>query len=417
MRPYSPDSPWDLDPSILYLTHGTYGACPRPVVEAQRALLAELESNAIRFLTREFEDRWDAARRSIADFLQADPEGLVAVPNATAGVATVLASLRLRPGDELLTNDHEYNATLNALAATADRAKARVVQVQIPLPIQHPEQVVEAILAGVSPRTRLALISHVTSPSGLVFPIETIVRELHRLGVDTLVDAAHAPGMLPVDVGALGAAYWTGNGHKWLCGPKAAGVLIVREDRRGGVVPLITSHGRNDPRAERPPLWREFDWQGTSNPTAFLALPEAIRVIGDLAGGWPAHMAGNRALAIEARTLLNERLGLAPIAPESMLGSMASIRLPTVLDEDGANAIVHSLAEEERIEVPIVAFPVRAALAPGARPTHNLLRISAQRYNVRSDYERLAEALIRRGLAAHEGVRPAAASASGIVAG
>ena len=128
-------------------------------------------------------------------------------------------------------------------------------------------------------------MSHVTSPSGLVFPIETIVRELDRLGVDTLVDAAHAPGMLPVDVAALGAAYWTGNGHKWLCGPKVAGMLVVREDRREGVRPLVTSHGRNDPRTERPALWREFDWQGTSNPSAFLSLPEAIRVIGELQPG------------------------------------------------------------------------------------------------------------------------------------
>ena len=227
MRPYSPDSPWDFDPAITYLTHGTYGACPRPVIEAQRALMAELEANPIEFLTRGLEQRWDAARRAVAEFLNADPEGLVAVPNATTGVATVLASLRLRPGDELLTNDHEYNATLNALAATAERAKARVVQVQIPLPIQHPEQVVEAILAGVTPRTRLALVSHVTSPSGLVFPIETIVRELDRLGVDTLVDAAHAPGMLPLDLRALGAAYWTGNGHKWMCAAEGAAIFFV----------------------------------------------------------------------------------------------------------------------------------------------------------------------------------------------
>lgn len=399
MRPYAADSPWDFEPGVTYLTHGTYGACPRPVLERHQALLADLESNPIRFLTRELEERWDAARRAIAGFLHADPEGLVGVPNATTGVATVLASLRLRPGDELLTDDHEYNATLNALELTAERAKARVVRVSIRLPIRHPEEVVEAILAGVTPRTRLAMISHVTSPSGLVFPIETIVRELDRLGVDTLVDGAHAPGMLPLDLTALGAAYWTGNGHKWLCGPKTAGMLVVREDRRAGVAPLVTSHGRNDPRTDRPPLWRAFDWQGTLSPAAFLALPEAIRVIDGLhPGGWPAHMAANRALALQARSMLNDRLGLAPIAPESMVGSMASVRLPETLDEDGANAIAHSLAREERIEVPIVAFPVRAARQPGAGPTANLLRISAQRYNEPADYELLAEGLVRRGI-------------------
>ncbi len=317
VRPYSPDCPWDLDPSITFLNHGSFGACPRPVLEAQWGLIRELESNPLKFLGREFEDRLDAARAEVAAFLNADPEGLVVVPNATTGVATVLGSVRLRPGDELLTTNHEYNATLNALAAVADRARARVVRVAIPVPIRHAEEAVEALLTAVTPRTRLALISHVTSVSGLVLPIETIVRELNRLGVDTIVDAAHAPGMIPVDVQALGAAYWTGNGHKWLCGPKGAGFLHVREDRRDTVLPLVTSHGRNDPRTERPPLWKEFDWQGTSDPTAFLALPEAIRVIGGLQpGGWAAHMADNRALALDARRRLNTALGLEPIAPE-----------------------------------------------------------------------------------------------------
>jgi isopenicillin-N epimerase len=413
MRPYAEDSPWDLDPAITYLTHGTFGACPRSILEAQRALVAELEANALRFLDREFEVRLDAARAAVAAFLNADPEGLVVVPNATTGVATVLESLRLRPGDELLTNDHEYNATLNALATVAERARGRVVRVSIPLPIRHPEQVVEAILAGVTPHTRLALISHVTSPSGLVFPIETIVRELDRLGVDTLVDAAHAPGQVPVDMNALGAAYWTGNGHKWLCGPKVAGVLHVREDRRSGVLPLVTSHGRNDPRSDRPQLWKEFDWQGTGNPTAFLALPGAIELVGGLQpGGWLGHMAANRALVLAGRDLLDERLGLEPIAPDSMVGSMASIALPIAPGEATTGALTTSLALEDRIEVPVGPFPVRAAREPGAAPSHALLRLSAQRYNQPADYERLADALVRRGL-----TRTAARGASAIVAG
>jgi isopenicillin-N epimerase len=399
MRPYAPDSPWDFDPSITYLTHGTYGACPRPVLAAQQALVAELESDPIRFLTREFEGRLDTAREAVAAFINADPAGLVVVPNATTGVATIVESLRLRPGDELLTNDHEYNATLNALASVAERARGRVVRVPIPLPIRHPEQVVEAILAGVTPRTRLALISHVTSPTGLVFPIETIVRELDRLGVDTLVDAAHAPGMVPVDVRAIGAAYWTGNGHKWLCGPKGAGVLYVREDRRAGVLPLVTSHGRNDPRSDRPALWKEFDWQGTGNPTAFLALPEALRVIGELQpGGWPAHMAANRQLVLAGRDRLIAALGLEPLAPDSMIGSMAAVRLPIPADETATEALTNGLATDERIEVPVGPFPVRAAREPGAAPSAALLRISAQRYNEPADFERLADALVRRGV-------------------
>jgi isopenicillin-N epimerase len=413
VRTYGPDSPWDFDPTITYLTHGTYGACPRPVIEYQRALRTELEANPIRFLTRELEGRLDAARRDVAAFLNADPEGLVVVPNATTGVATVLESLRLRPGDELLTNDHEYNATVNALETVAARAKARVVQVEVRLPLRHPEEVVEAHLAAVTPRTRVALISHVTSPSGLVFPIETLVRELDRLGVDTLVDAAHAPGMVPVDVRALGAAWWTGNGHKWLCGPKGAGMLYAREDKRAELRPLVTSHGRNDPRPDRPALWKEFDWQGTGDPTAFLSLPEALRVVGSLdPGGWPAHMESNRAAAIRARRLLHDRLSLEPIAPESMLGSMAAVALPMATDDAATDGLTRALAEEDRIEVPIVSFPARACRTPGRPPAKALLRVSAQRYNEPADYDLLADALLRRGLG-----RAAVGTASGIVAG
>jgi isopenicillin-N epimerase len=413
VRPYGPASPWDFDPAITYLTHGTYGACPRPVIEYQRALRAELEANPIRFLTRELEGRLDAARAVVAAFLHADPEGLVVVPNATTGVATVLESLRLRPGDELLTNDHEYNATVNALETVAGRAKARVVRVEVPLPIRHPEEVVEAHLAAVTPRTRVALISHVTSPSGLVFPIETLVRELDRLGVDTLVDAAHTPGQLAVDLRALQPAWWTGNGHKWLCGPKGAGMLYAREDKRADLRPLVTSHGRNDPRPDRPPLWKEFDWQGTQDPTAFLSLPKALDVIGSLdPGGWPAHLASNHATAVDARRLLNDRLSLEPIAPESMLGAMASIALPVPPDEATTDALTRVLADEDHIEVPIVSFPARACRVPGQPPARALLRVSAQRYNEPSDYERLADVLVRRGLG-----HAASGAASGIVAG
>src|SRR6185503_4229161 len=195
------------------------------------------------------------------------------------------------------------------------------------------------------------------------------------------------------DVRALGAAYWTGNGHKWLCGPKTAGVLVVREDRRAGVLPLVTSHGRNDPRTDRPHLWKEFDWQGTLNLTPFLSLPESFRVIGGLQlGGWAAHMAANHELALRARRLLHEALGTEPIAPESMIGSMASIALPMALNETEARTLTDSLAVEDRIEVPAVPFPVRGARpTPDAAYTNGFVRISAQRYNEPADYELLAD--------------------------
>jgi isopenicillin-N epimerase len=183
----------------------------------------------------------------------------VFVPNATTGVSTVLGSLRFRPGDELLASDHEYNATLNAMRAAAERDEATLVIVRIPFPIRDPSQAVEAYLEAVTPRTRLALVSQVTSPTALVLPVDAIVRELDRRGVDALVDGAHAPGMVEVDLGRLGAAYWTGNAHKWLCAPKGVGAPCARTSR--GDPPLVISHGRTRPHDR--PLPAEVRLAGT----------------------------------------------------------------------------------------------------------------------------------------------------------
>jgi isopenicillin-N epimerase len=414
VRPYGPDSPWRFAPGLVYLTHGTFGATPVPILEGQRALIDELEADPIEVLYREFERRRDLARVAVARFVGADPEGVVVVPNVTTAVSTVIRSLRLRPGDELLTDDHEYNAVLNAMRLAAEDARARVVVAPIPLPIRHPEEVVEALLARVTPRTRLAVVSHVTSPTGLVFPIETIVRELDRLGVDTLVDAAHAAGQVPVDVEALGAAYWSTNGHKWLCGPKVSGILAIRADRRHGIRPLVTSHGWNDQRADRHPLWREFDWQGTTDPTPFLMLPDAIALLENLdAEGWPGLMAANRSFARAARARLEGRLGLPSIAPESMVASMAAVTIPGLASDDEILDVITRLHDEDRLEVAFTSWPVPGARAhPADPPDRVLVRVSGQRYNDASDIDRLVEVLTERGLDAAEGSR-----ASAIVSG
>lgn len=396
MHPYGPDVPWRLDPSIAFLNHGSFGACPVPVIAAQRALIDRLEADPVRFLSVDIDDLIGDARAIVSRFLGADPEGLVFVPNATTGVSTVLRSLAFRPGDELLTTDHEYNATLNALAEVARRDGARVVVARIPLPITNPGDVVEAILAAVTPRTRLALVSHITSPTAAVLPIEAIVRELDARGIDTLVDAAHAPGQVAVDVEALGAAYWTANGHKWLCGPKGSGVLVVRADRRDRIRPLVISHGWND-LADRPRLWKEFDWTGTVDPTPFLALPEAIRVVGALdPGGWPAVMAANRSLALDARARLLGTLGTEPLVPGSMVGSMAAVRLPGDWTTSALDALGRAL-RDDGVVVPVVGFPVPAARDRAADPPAvGIMRVSAQRYNEPADYDRLTAALGRR---------------------
>ena len=391
-------SPWLLEPDVSFLNHGSFGACPEPVLEAQRAWRDRMEREPVRFMTRELEGHLDEARREVAAFLGSDADGLAFVPNATTGVSTVLASLRFKAGDELLACDHEYNATLNALRAAADRDGARVVLVRVPFPISDPSQVVEAYLEAVTPRTRLALVSHVTSPTALVMPVGALVRELDRRGIDTLVDGAHAPGMLPLDLETLGAAYWTGNGHKWLCGPKGSGVLHVRADLRAHIRPLVTSHGANSERTDRTRYRLTFDWTGTSDPTAYLAMAAAIRYVGGLhEDGWSGLMAANAALAREGRDRLCAALGLAAPAPDVMLGSMAAIPLPTVSPTPAAaQRLEAALFDEDRIDVPVLTFPVKAGWQPGSGPTTAIIRISAQRYNRPAEYAVLAERLAAR---------------------
>jgi isopenicillin-N epimerase len=393
------DLGWRLDPAVTFLNHGSYGACPAPVLEVQRAWRDRLEAEPVRFLTGDLDGLLDEARAGVGRFLGADPEGLAFVPNVTTGVNTILQSLHFRPGDEVLTDDHEYNATINALRAVAARDGAAVVVAPIPFPIDGPGEALEAILGAVTERTRLLVVSHVTSPTALILPVSELVEELDRRGIDTLVDGAHAPGMIPLDVDRLGAAYWTGNGHKWLCGPKGTAVLWVREDRRDRIHPLVVSHGANAPLAGRSRFRHEFDWVGTTDPTGFLALPAAIDWMDGLTtpdgGGWPAVMAANHALALEGRDIVAGALGVEPPAPDAMLGSMAALPLPGVAGEAEAEALSMALEVGDRIQVPIGPWPVRAARREGATP-RVLLRISAQRYNERLDYERLAAALARR---------------------
>ena len=250
---------------------------------------------------------------------------------------------------------------------------------------------------SVTPRTRLLVVSHVTSPTALVFPIERLVREFDDRGIDTLVDAAHAPGMVPVDVDALGAAYWAGNGHKWMYGPKGTGVLWVRADRRAAIHPLVVSHGANEPLAGRSRYRWEFDWIGTPDPTGYLALPIAIDwIAAALPGGWPGVMAANHALAIDGRDRVRRALGIERVAaPDEMLGAMAAIPLPGVATEAAAVELDRRLFADG-FEVPLPSWPVRAARArPEDPPRIVTVRLSAAPYNEPADYDRLGAAVAR----------------------
>jgi len=380
---------WVLDETVTFLNHGSFGSCPRPVLEAQDELRRLMEAEPVRFLDGELERRLDEARAALGRFVGADPADLAFVPNATFAVNTVLRSRRFAPGDEILVTDMEYNACLNAAEFVAGSG-ARVVAARVPFPVASPKAAADAVLAAVTPRTRLALLSHITSPTGMILPVETLVSELQRRGVDVLVDGAHAPGQVALDLAALGAAYYTGNCHKWLCAPKGAAFLHARRDRQEGLRPLAISHGANSRRADRSKFRLEFDWTGTADPTPYLCVPAAIRAVGARApGGWPEIMQRNHALAVEARTILATALGVEAPCPPEMIGAMAALPLPPRLAGAPAPAGGHDplherLFAEHRIEVPIFAWPT---------PERKLVRVSAQLYNRREQYEKLARAL------------------------
>ena len=380
---------WDLDPDTVFLNHGSFGACPRVVMQTQSALRAELERQPVRFMHRELEGRLDHARGALADLVGCPASDLAFVPNATTGVNTVLRSLSFAPGDELLTIDQTYNACRNALDFVAARSGARVVTVAIPFPIAGPELVVERVLAAVTERTRLLLIDHVTSPTGLVLPVAELVQRLAARGIDTLVDGAHAPGMLPLDLQRLGAAYYTGNCHKWLCTPKGSALLYVRPDRQDRIRPLVLSHGANSTRTDRSRFRLEFDFTGTDDPTAYLCVPAALQFLRDLVpGGLDAIRAHNHALACHGRDRLCEVLGVAKPAPDIMLGSLAAVPLPLTdappIGPHGLDPLQLALHDRHRIEVPVMRWH---------NPQLRLLRISPQIYHSRAQHDWLAQAL------------------------
>lgn len=381
---------WSLDPEVTFLNHGSFGACPTDVLQHQADLRARLEAEPVLFLHRQIEPLLEGARAALAAFLGADAEDFAFVTNATTGVNTVLRSLRFEPGDEVLTTDHEYNASKNALDFVAERWGAKVVVAKLPWPVPSADAVVDTVLSLVTPRTKLLLVDHVTSQTALVMPVARLIRTLRERGVETLVDGAHGPGMLPLNLKELGAGYYTGNCHKWICAPKGAAFLHVRRDLQESIRPLAMSHGFNSPRRDISRFRLEFDWTGTHDPTPFLCVPKALEVMGRmLPGGWPEVMESNRAKAVAARAYLCERLKTAPHCPEDMLGSMATVGLPEGFPVEPRaplylDPLQERLFDNHRIEVPVTAWP---------KAPQRHLRVSAQLYNTHMEYQRLGDAL------------------------
>ncbi|MGV3771921.1 MAG: aminotransferase class V-fold PLP-dependent enzyme [Verrucomicrobiales bacterium] len=384
---------WSLRSGIHFLNHGSFGSCPKPVLQFQSDLRNRLEAQPIQFLVRELEGLWDGARQTLARFVGAEADNLVFVPNATSGVNTVIRSLQFSVGDEVLVTNHEYGASRNAVAHGARQQGAVIREVKIPFPLSGPEAVLEPIMESLNPRTRLVLLDHVTSQSGLIFPLETILAELNGRGIESLIDGAHAPGMIPLQLERLRPTYYTGNCHKWLCAPKGAGFLYVRPEKQEFIRPLAISHGATSNRKDRSRFLVEFGWMGTGDPTAMLSVGKAIEVMGAaLPGGWPAVMKHNHELAVKGRTILCKAFGIPAPAPDDMLGSMATVPIADDTEEGQslsplyANHLQEKLWRDYQVEVPIVPWP---------EWPRRQVRISAQLYNTAEQYEYLARLLVQ----------------------
>jgi isopenicillin-N epimerase len=377
--PIRPDiaSEWLLEEGVDFLNHGSFGAVPRAVFDEQTEWRRRVEARPVETLARRGDELIGVAKEAAGRWLGMRPGDFGLVTNATEGVNAVLRSLALRPGDELLTTTHVYNAVRQAMRYVAARGGATYRELDVPLPLGGSDQIAERVTAGLSQRTRLLVIDHVTSPTAVIFPVERIVRACAARGVDVLIDGAHAPAMLPLDVQSIGAAYYAGNLHKWAFAPRGAAFLWARRDRQADVHPTIISHRLNEGFA------REFGWQGTRDVSAWLSVPRAIEFLRDL--GEERVRSHNHDLAAWAHRLLCRRWEVEPLTPDdgSLLGSMATVSLPgrlATMTEAEAEALQRRMYHEHRFEVPLHRFAGRWRL-----------RVSCQVYNSATQYERLAE--------------------------
>ena len=378
---------WDFG-GVDYMNHGSYGACPRRVRDfVQKERLALLQ-NPIDYFGLQNPKHLAENREFWAGFTRADPEGTVHVECATLGVSTVLKSLALRgyfkSGDEILLTNHGYNACNNAVREIVAFTGAKAVIADIPFPIQSSVQATEAVLNAATGATRLALIDHVTSETGLIFPLEDIVNGLKARGIDTLVDGAHAPAQVPIDLEKTNAAFYTGNGHKWLCGAPGCAFLYVREDFRDSIRPLSTSHGANDPNPDSSVFQKTFAWTGTRDVTAFSTPKVAYEALSALhpQGLW-AVVNDNKRLVRNGYKLLLDALGAKPLAPDDMIGTMASVILPP----GNALQLYHHLRRK-------YGFITQTAELSPQFGKGRVLRISAQAYNQPEQYVRLTDAVM-----------------------
>ena len=367
-----------LRPDVVFLNHGSFGACPGPVFETYQKWQLELELQPIEFLGRRFNDLMRDARRALAAYLGTEAGNLVCVPNATTCVNIVARSLHLHEGDEILSTDHEYGAMDRTWRFMCEKTGARYINYPIPLPLESQEQFVEALWSAVTDRTRVLFLSHITSPTALIFPIEELCRRARQRGILTVIDGAHAPGQITVDLKRIGADFYSGNCHKWAMSPKGAGFLYARPEVQPLLEPLVVSWGWESEQPGDSPFIDHHEWTGTRDPAAFLSVPAAIEFM--RAHDWDQVRAECHALAREFRRRVTELTGLTPLSPDSRewYAQMVAVPLPGC----DINAIKARLYNDYRIEIPLVAW--------NGMP---LIRASFGAYNTRDDLDRVVGAL------------------------
>ena len=373
---------WALEPGRVFLNHGSYGACPKAVIEEQNELRWRLEHSPSNFMNRLYPSLLKAVREKLCNFLNCHPLDLALLTNATSGINAVLRSLEWQPGDEILLTDHGYNACRNVVSYLEQTRGVKTVQTPLPFPALNESDIVERLLADVSPRTRLALLDHVSSPTGLIFPIERLARELSARGILVAVDGAHAPGMLDLNFCSLaecGVNYYAGNFHKWCCAPRGSAFLWVAREYQTGLHPGAISHGFSGPVTDSRYL-QEFDWCGTFDPTAWLVIPSSLNLLSQLLpGGWQQLRSECQALLLQGREIVAQSLPKQPLVAEHLLGQLATLELPSGTDPLSLHL---ELYDDHGIDSWTTEWNGRS-----------FLRLSAAPYNLLEDYEKLAKAL------------------------
>jgi len=382
---------WPLDPDLTFLNHGSYGVCPRPILEAQRHYRARMERDPVSWFMRDQEALLDGAREALGGLIGCRGEDIGWTPNATVAIATVLHAMEWRQGDEILVCDQEYMSAINEGRRLGDRRGVRLVIAPLTTPVHDEDEIVERIVSRVSGRTRLAIISHITSPSAIVMPVQRLTRELRARGVDVLIDGAHGPGQIDIDLTRLDATYYVATLHKWVCAPKGAGMLWVNPDRQGEIRPMALSSRAHEDRPWRSRFLRDFDYHGTDDHTPQICVKDAISFMaGLLPGAFDELYRSNHDLVVRARDLICDQLQIAPVVPASMVPMIATIQIPPVPGALAAQRTVFGDPMQDRL---VAHHKIQVPIWTNALTQQRYCRISAQVYNTLDQYERLGEAM------------------------